>query len=104
MEPGLDRGPPDRVAPIARDAAIGPFELDLARLEDVPDERPGARLELELGRAEGEVHRGQGCPTRSAPVAVRRGPQDGLPKVPERDPYDGWARTMIRISVMSSIA
>ena len=51
MQPGLDRGPPDRVAPVARDAATGAFELDLARLEDVPDEGPGTRLELELGRA-----------------------------------------------------
>ena len=42
---------PDRVAPVARDAAAGALELDLARLEDVPDERAGARLELELGRA-----------------------------------------------------
>ena len=101
MEPGLDRGPPDRVAPIARDAAIGPFELDLARLEDVPDEGPGTRLELELGRAEGKVHHGQGCPTRPRASAVRRGPQDGRARTAT---YDGWASTMIRISVMSSIA
>ena len=103
VEARVDRGAPDRVAPIARDAAVGAFELDLARLEDVPHERPGARLELELGGAEGEVHRGQGCPTRPRARAVRRGPQDGR-RGCRAATYDGWARTMIRISVMSSIA
>ena len=48
---------PDRVAPVARDAATGALELELLGLEDVPDERAGARLELELRRGEGEVHR-----------------------------------------------
>ena len=35
----------------------GPLELDLARLEDVAHERPGACLELELGGGQGQVHR-----------------------------------------------
>ena len=45
------------VAPAARDAPAGPLELDLARLEHVAHEVARARLELELLRAEGEVHR-----------------------------------------------
>ena len=57
VQPGLDGGRPDRVAPVARDVPAGPLELDLARLEDVAHERAGARLELELGGGEGQVHR-----------------------------------------------
>ena len=57
LQPRLDGGCPDRVAPVARDAPAGPLELDLARLEHVAHERPGARLELELGGGEGQVHR-----------------------------------------------
>ena len=78
VEPGLDGGATDRVAPVARDAPVGTFELGLARLEDVADERPRPRLELELGGAEGQVHRRQGCPTRRCVSGARRGPQDDL--------------------------
>ena len=57
LQPRLDGGCPDRIAPVARDVPAGPLELDLARLEDVAHERLGARLELELGGGEGQVHR-----------------------------------------------
>ena len=57
LQPRLDGGRPDRVAPVARDVPAGPLEFDLARLEDVAHERAGARLELELGGREGQVHR-----------------------------------------------
>jgi hypothetical protein len=58
VEPGVDRRPPDRHPPLARNAAPGQLELDLARLEDLADERPRACLQLALGRA--QVIRGIG--------------------------------------------
>ena len=53
VEAGLDRGAPDRVAPIARDAAVGAFELDLARLEDVRARTPGHAPGARAGRKSG---------------------------------------------------
>ena len=67
---GRPRSRPDgSVAPVARHAPVGALELELERLEHVADERAGARLELELGRGQGQVHRGQGC--RQPVAAVR---------------------------------
>ena len=76
---GLDRGAPDRVAPVARDAAAGPLELDLARLEDVADERAGPRLELELGRRQGQVHRRPRMRHRIAPARPAASRAAGTP-------------------------
>ena len=107
MEPGRDRRAPDRVAPVARDAPAGPLELDLAWLEHVPDECAGARLQLELGGSQRQVHPGKDAPPwmrRVRPVAGRetaccRGNRRAYFRR-----YCGWASTMIRISVMSSMA
>ena len=54
MEAGLDRRAAGSASPQSRgEPAAGPLELDLARLEDVADERARSGLELELGRASG---------------------------------------------------
>ena len=79
VEPRRDRGAPDRIAPIARHPAARPLELGLARLELVADERPSARLELELGGRERQVHRRQGCPTGALTGQVA---SDGHPEPP----------------------
>ena len=63
MEPGLDRGRPDRVPPVTRHPPAGPLEFGLSRLELVLDERACPGLEFELGWRQGEVHRRQGCAT-----------------------------------------
>ena len=85
MEPRLPRRGPDRVPPVARDAPAGALELDLARLEHVAHEGAGARLELELGGREGQVHRPEVCATRTAGRRTRRGPRDAV-AWPPRDP------------------
>ena len=56
VEASLDRGPSGRVPAVARDAAAEPLELGLQRLEHVGHVGAGTRLQLELGRREGQVH------------------------------------------------
>ncbi len=107
LQPRLDGGRPDRVAPVARDVAAGPLEFDLARLEDVAHERAGACLELELGAGEGQVHRAKDAAPgrREAHDVAGRGTAERPAGTAGRGPGQaGWASTMIRISVMSSIA
>ena len=84
VEPGLDRGLADRGAPVARDAAVRRLELGLARLEDLADERAGPRLELELRRGQGEVHRREGCATPPGSRRTRRGARDAAPRAAPR--------------------
>ena len=95
VEARLDGRAPDRITPVPRDLPVRALELELLRLQHVLDEPAGARLQLELGRGQGEVH------VVSLAYATTRSP---APSRAAGRPQPGWARTMMRISVMSSIA
>ncbi len=95
MEVGRDRGLPEAAADLRSEPSTGPLELDLERLQDLGHVLPRPCLELELGGAEGQVHPNDGDARSAGPTATSR--------ATERV-YCGWATTMIRISVMSSIA
>ena len=87
-----------------RDAPAGPLELDLARLEHIPDECAGTRLQLELGGGQRQVHPGKDAPPWMRRVRPVAGRETARPAGRADSAYCGWASTMIRISVMSSMA
>ena len=74
MEPGLEGGLSDGVAPVARNAPMRSFELELARLEDLVDERPSSVLELALGRRQVEVHPDKDAVPAAPPARHVAGP------------------------------
>ena len=59
MEAGRDRRLAKVGSLLARQPSAGPLELVFERLQNVLDEGPGTRLELELAGAQGQVHRRQ---------------------------------------------
>jgi hypothetical protein len=76
VQPRLDRGALQALACARRQPAAASLELGLEWLQTVDDVRTGARLELELGRREGDVHgtedeRRSGGPRRASRVARR---------------------------------
>ena len=95
MQSRLDRGPPDRRAPVARHVPTGLLEFDLARLEDLADEGASARLEFELGRRQGQVHAAKDASRRCASTdgVAGRGTRVG-----RRTGVQGGARAPYRIT------